>query len=134
MSSVEAWSLCVARAAWQAEVLCAQVRLFNMDAAAAGFEKNPFKWKAADKLGHADVTFAWSWLVDGQWHRELIDVSIHDLGAHDGITVPGKLKEAYCRGRLEELVQVSEAEARDLCGVGPNLTCRWLYCKNHSHP
>ena len=60
VSSVEAWSSCAARAAWQAEVLRTTSRPYNMEVAAAGFEKNPFKWTAGAKLSHAEVTFAWS--------------------------------------------------------------------------
>ena len=59
MSNAEAWLSCVARATWQAEVLRATRRAFNMEIAAAGFEQNPFKW-TGDRLSHAEVTFAWS--------------------------------------------------------------------------
>ena len=59
MSNAEAWSSCVARATWQAEVLRATRRAFNVEIAAAGFEKNPFKWTADARLSHAEVTFAW---------------------------------------------------------------------------
>ena len=78
----------------------------------------------------AMVQFCWR-VADGA--EEKVQLRCGDACAR-GIPVPGKLKEAYCRRRLEELVQVSEAEARDLCGVGPNLTCRWLYCKNDPQP
>ena len=43
-----------------------------------------------------------------------------------GVPCPTELKQAYCRRRLEELVELSETEARKSCGVGPNLACRSL--------
>ena len=82
MSNGEAWSSCVARATWQAEVLRATRRAFNMEIAAAGFEQNPFKW-TGDRLSHAEVTYAWSWLAHGQWHRDLVDARADDLNAND---------------------------------------------------
>ena len=40
----------------------------------AGFESNPFLWAADGRLSQAEVTFAWSWLVRGEWLRELVRV------------------------------------------------------------
>ena len=43
-----------------------------------------------------------------------------------GVPCPTELKDAYYRRRLEELVELSETEARKSCGVEPNLACRSL--------
>ena len=74
-----------------------------------------------------------SWRVAGGDEKHVVQLRC-DKACARGLPLPTELKEAYCRRRLEELVLVSEAEARDLCGVGPNLTCRWLHCKNHPQP
>ena len=66
ISNADAWSLCVARATWQEEVLRVTARPINVQIAAAGFERNPFKWTAGERLSQAGVTFAWSWLIHWQ--------------------------------------------------------------------
>ena len=66
-----------------------------------------------------------SWRVAGSAEEHTAQVRCAEACAR-GVPLPGELKEAYCRHRLEELVKESETEARELCGVGTNLTCRSL--------
>ena len=63
-SNPEAWSACVAYATWCASVIRAEGRPLNM--ASAGFEPNPLLWAADGWLSQAAVTFAWSWLAQGE--------------------------------------------------------------------
>ena len=77
----------------------------------------------SDKLKHtSNVQFSWR-IVVGEFEDTRLVTVRYDNARAQGIPVPGELKEAYCRRRLKELVQVSGAEARDFCGVGPYLTC-----------
>ena len=91
ISSPESWSACVAYATWRGEVMRADGCPLNM--ASAGFEANPFLWTTDDWLSHAEVTFAWSWLVGGEWLRELVHAR-----ADYGVLLPETLRVA--RGSL----------------------------------
>ena len=84
-----AWSKCVARALWEAELLRSPHKPFNMDVASAGFERNPFKWRVAGRASHADVAFAWSWSDGGRQH-ELVEVRADNLN-QEGRLVPKPL-------------------------------------------
>ena len=46
-----------------------------------------------------------------------------------GVPCPAEVKEAYSRRRLRMVAELSETEARESCGVGPNLTC-WSLCRD----
>ena len=58
------------------KVLRAEVRLVNMTS--AGFEPNPLLWAADGWLSQAEVTFAWSWLAQGEWLRVLLRARVDD--------------------------------------------------------
>ena len=80
----------------------------------------------SDKLKNTSkVQLSWR-IVVGEFEETHLVTVRYDNACAQGIPVPRELKEAYCRRRLEELVKVSETEARESCGVGPNLPCRSL--------
>ena len=67
--------------------------------------------------------FFWRIVVGEFEETRLLTVRYDNVCAR-GVPCPTELKEAYYRRRLEELAELSETEARESCGVGPNLTCR----------
>ena len=69
------------------------------------------------------VRLSWHMVV-GEFEKTHVVTVRFDNACAQGVSCPTELKEVYCRRRLEELVQVSEAEARESCHVGTNLTCR----------
>ena len=72
---------------WEAELVRAERRPFDLALASAGFELNPFRWTSDDRLSHAEVYFAWSWLCQGEWRRELVRVRTDNV-REDGRGVP----------------------------------------------
>ena len=91
ISNSEAWSACVACASWEAAIIRAEGR--PLDLASAGFGSNPFLWETDGWLSHAEVTFAWSWLVRGEWRRELVRARTDDLTVNGrGIPRPASLR------------------------------------------
>ena len=80
----------------------------------------------SDKLKHTSkVQFSWR-IVVGEFEETHLATVRYDHACAQGVPCPAELKEAYSRRRLEELVQLSETETRESCGIGPNLTCRSL--------
>ena len=80
----------------------------------------------SDKLKSTTrVRFSWH-IAGGEFEETRLVTVRYDSVCARGVPCPTELKEADCRCRLEELVQVSETEARESCGVGTNLTCRSL--------
>ena len=80
----------------------------------------------SDKLKHTSkVRFSWR-VVVGEFEETHLAIVRCDHACAQGVPCPTELKEAYCRRRLEELVELSVTEARKSCGVGPNLACRSL--------
>ena len=69
------------------------------------------------------VHFSWHMVV-GEFEKTHVATVRFDSACAQRVSCPTELKEANCRRRLEELVQASEAEARETCGVGTILTCR----------
>ena len=96
-------------------------RSFGKDAAlACKYVAGP----ESDKLKNTTkVQFSWHMVV-GEFEKTHLVTIRYDNVCARGLPCPAELKQAYCRRRLEELVQVSEAEARESCHVGTNLTCR----------
>ena len=79
--------------------------------------------KESDKLkSTSKVQFSWHMVV-GEFEKTHLVAVRYDNVCARGLPCPAELKQACCRRRLEELVQVSEAEARGACHVGANLTC-----------
>ena len=80
----------------------------------------------SDKLtNRSKLQFFWRIVVGEIEETRLVTVRYDSVCAR-GVPCPTELKEAYCRHRLEELVELSETEARKSCGVEPNLACRSL--------
>ena len=76
------WARAVAVATWRAESIRAARRPFDATAASAGFEANPFRWTVTEsRLSHADIIFAWAWVINGAWKRELVSVKANHLSA-----------------------------------------------------
>ena len=96
-------------------------RSFGKDAAlACKYVAGP----ESDKLKNTTkVQFSWHMVV-GEFEKTHLVAVRYDNVCARGLPCPAELKQACCRRRLEELVQVSEAEARESCHVGTNLTCR----------
>ena len=80
----------------------------------------------SDKLtNRSKLRFSWR-IVIGEFEETRLVTVRYDSVCARGVPCPTELKEAYCRRRLEELVELSETEARKSCGVGPNLACKSL--------
>ena len=80
--------------------------------------------KESDKLNNTSkVQVSWHMVV-GEFEKTHLVAVRYEYVCARGLPCPAELKQACCRRRLEELVQVSEAEARESCHVGTNLTCR----------
>ena len=75
----------------------------------------------SDKLtNRSKLRLSWR-IVVGEFEETRLVTIRYDHVCARGVPCPTELKEAYGRRRLSMVVELSETEARESCGVGPNL-------------
>ena len=80
--------------------------------------------KESDKLkSTSKVQFSWHMVV-GEFEKTHLVTIRYDNVCARGAPCSTELKEAYGRHRLSMVVELSENEARESCGVGPDLAGR----------
>ncbi len=85
-SQSDSWNLVVALATWKAEERRPHDH-FDVPAACAGFEPNPFRWKTSGRLSHCNVHFLWSFFDGFQDKFDLKFARSNDL-AINGRSIP----------------------------------------------
>ena len=88
-----AWSRARALALWKAEQLRANNSSLNLARASAGFEKNPFKWRAEfGWLSQIKIAFLWSWFDGGECFAISFVSALHLLRHSRNIPRPPALR------------------------------------------
>ena len=74
------------------EIRAARVNApIDVSKASAMYEKNPFKWQAAGRLSHIDVTIVFMWTCEGKaWHHRA-SMQLHSLLARRKTPLPPAL-------------------------------------------